>query len=99
MIAIGALAGVADNIVRPLFLRGQANMHPLISLLSIFGGINLFGMIGVFVGPILAAILVSLLDIWPTIGRRVGFLRSPSSPPHNGNGKDHPHELHHAGKS
>lgn len=73
----GVLTGVADNLVRPLVLKGRSDMHPLLSLISIFGGLELFGIVGVFVGPMLAELLVSLLDIWPTIGRRFGlFSRS-----------------------
>ncbi len=75
MIAVGLVAGIADNFVRPMVLRGRSDMHPLVSLLAIFGGMNLFGIMGAFVGPILAAILISLLDIWPVVGRRFGLLR------------------------
>lgn len=73
MIAVGVVTGLVDNVVRPLVLGGRDNMHPLVSLLAIFGGIRLFGLLGVFVGPILAALLISLLDIWPDVGRRLGL--------------------------
>ncbi len=76
MIAIGIFTGIVDNFVRPLVLKGRSNMHPLVSLVAIFGGMNLFGIMGAFVGPILAAVLTSLLDIWPVVGRRFGLLRS-----------------------
>jgi predicted PurR-regulated permease PerM len=47
----------------------------LVSLIAIFGGIQLFGILGVFIGPVLAGILKSLLQIWPVIGRRFGVLQ------------------------
>jgi len=75
MVAAGLIIGVTDNIVRTIVLKGKSNMHPLISLIAILGGIRLFGILGVFVGPILAGILKSLLEIWPVIGRRFGILR------------------------
>ncbi len=75
MIASGLIIGVTDNIVRTIVLKGKGNMHPLVSLISILGGIQLFGIVGVFFGPVLAGILKSLLQIWPVIGRRFGVLQ------------------------
>lgn len=72
-IVAGLLTGVADNMVRPLVLKGRSDMHPLLSLIAIFGGLELFGIVGVFVGPMLAQLLISLLQIWPTIGKRFGL--------------------------
>lgn len=76
VIGAGVLTGVADNFVRPLVLKGRSDMHPLISLIAIFGGLQWFGIVGVFIGPILAEILISLLQLWPTIGRRFGLFGS-----------------------
>ncbi|MCM2276944.1 MAG: AI-2E family transporter [Oligoflexia bacterium] len=75
MLAFGAIAGVVDNFVRPLVLKGRSKMHPLVSLVAIFGGIGIFGIVGVFLGPILAAVLISLLQLWPEVGRRFGVLQ------------------------
>ena len=49
-------------------------MHPLVSLVAIFGGIEMFGILGIFLGPILAAVLIALLQIWPAVGHRFGLL-------------------------
>jgi len=73
MILFGLVASVTDNFVRPLVLKGRGSMHPLVSLIAIFGGIHMFGILGVFVGPTLVAILTALLNIWPTEGRRLGL--------------------------
>ena len=73
MIALALAAGVIDNLVRPLVLKGRADMHPLVGLLSIIGGIQMFGILGVFIGPILAAMLLSLLRIWPVIAGALNF--------------------------
>lgn len=74
MVAVGLFIGVIDNFVRPIVLKGRGNMHPLVSLVAIFGGVGLFGMIGVFIGPILAAIAISLLQAWPSVARRFGLM-------------------------
>jgi len=45
---VGILTGIADNIVRPIVLGGRGEMHPMVSIVSIFGGIQMFGVFGVF---------------------------------------------------
>jgi len=70
MIVLGVITGISDNVVRPWVLKGRGEMHPLVGLVAIFGGIQMFGILGVFLGPILVAILISLLEIWPVIQRR-----------------------------
>lgn len=74
LLALGAMTGVADNFVRPMVLKGRSDMHPLVSLVAIFGGIQMFGIFGVFLGPILTAALLALLTIWPSVARRFGLV-------------------------
>lgn len=73
MLALAVFIGIIDNIIRPVVLKGRQSMHPLVSLVAIFGGISMFGVLGVFFGPILASILIVLLQIWPVIGQRFGL--------------------------
>jgi predicted PurR-regulated permease PerM len=73
MVVIGIFTSLVDNFVRPLVLRGRGEMHPLVSLVAIFGGIQMFGLFGVFFGPILAATVITLLTVWPIVGRRNGL--------------------------
>ncbi len=73
MIGVGILNALAENIVRPLVLQGRNNMHPLLSLIAIFGGLHMFGLFGVLMGPIITALMVSLLQIWPIVGKRSGI--------------------------
>jgi predicted PurR-regulated permease PerM len=80
MLAIGFVTGISDNIARTWVLKGRGQMHPLVSLIAIFGGIRLFGIFGVFIGPILAALLISVLNIWPTMAERFGVLHGERSP-------------------
>jgi len=70
---IGILAGLVDNLVQPLVMKGKSGMHPLVGLVAIISGIQLFGIMGVVVGPILVAILLSLLRIWPVIRGGLGI--------------------------
>ena len=73
-VVLAVVVGISDNITRPLVLRGRDEMHPLVGLVSIFGGIAMFGLMGVFIGPILSALLLSVLNTWPAVGHRFGLL-------------------------
>ncbi len=53
----------ADNVIKPLVLHGQSNLHPLLALLSVLGGIQALGPIGIVVGPMVVVFLQTLLKI------------------------------------
>jgi predicted PurR-regulated permease PerM len=73
LVSIGVVTAVADHLVRPFILRGRAKIHPLIGLVAILGGVRTFGLFGAFLGPVLAALLAALLDLWPVVGARSGL--------------------------
>jgi predicted PurR-regulated permease PerM len=53
--------GLVDNILQPFIVGGRTRMHALLILLSMLGGLNVFGPIGFIFGPtILAAFLVMI---------------------------------------
>ena len=58
-----AIVSQADNFVKPMLLRGRANLHPLLALLSILGGVQALGPVGIVVGPMLVVFLQTLLNI------------------------------------
>ena len=58
-----AFVTMIDNVIKPWVLRGQSNLHPLWALLSVIGGVNALGAIGILVGPMVVALLQSLLKI------------------------------------
>jgi len=53
-----------DNIIKPLVLHGQANLHPLLALLSILGGIQVLGPVGILIGPMVVSFLQALLAMF-----------------------------------
>jgi predicted PurR-regulated permease PerM len=59
----GVVVGMADNFIKPYVLRGQSNIHPLLALLSVIGGVQALGPIGIFVGPMVVAFLHALLTL------------------------------------
>jgi len=60
----GLIAGNADNLIRPRLVGKDTEMHDLFILFSTFGGIAMFGIIGIIVGPIIAALFVSIWEIY-----------------------------------
>jgi predicted PurR-regulated permease PerM len=52
-----------DNVIKPLVLHGQSNLHPLLALLSILGGVTVLGPVGILVGPMLVSFLQALLNM------------------------------------
>ncbi|MBI5582898.1 MAG: AI-2E family transporter [Deltaproteobacteria bacterium] len=54
----------ADNILRPILLKGEVNLHPLLTFLSVLGGLMYFGFLGFILGPVVLSSLMTLLDIY-----------------------------------
>lgn len=52
-----------DNVIKPLILHGQSKLHPLLALLSILGGVQVLGPVGILVGPMLVSFLQALLTM------------------------------------
>jgi predicted PurR-regulated permease PerM len=77
MVACGFVASLSDNIVRRWVIKGRSDVHPLVSLVSIFGAIYFFGIFGVLVGPIFAACLIELLRQWPLYSQELGLDPKP----------------------
>lgn len=65
LIAIcGALGALIDNILRPVLLGGRASLNGLMVFISVLGGIAVFGVLGVVLGPIVVATAVGILDVY-----------------------------------
>jgi predicted PurR-regulated permease PerM len=77
--AAGVLIGLSDNIVRPWVQGSQDHMHPLIALLAVFGGLEVFGFAGVFIGPVVAACALWALDVYGRSRLAGSSLRLPST--------------------
>jgi predicted PurR-regulated permease PerM len=55
---------VADQYIRPILIGGAVRVPFLWTLLAIFGGLENFGLLGMFLGPIVMAVLMSLWRDW-----------------------------------
>jgi predicted PurR-regulated permease PerM len=61
-----AIVTVVDTIVKPALLHGQSKLNPLLAVLSVLGGVEALGPIGVFVGPMAVAFLQVGLNMLQT---------------------------------
>ena len=53
----------ADNVVRPWVVSGKVELHPLVLLFFILGGVEAFGFLGLFLGPVIASVLAVLFGM------------------------------------
>lgn len=67
LIFCSLIVGMVDNFVRPWLISGRAEMSGLIIFISILGGIGVFGLLGVVLGPIVVALAASILDLYGPI--------------------------------
>ncbi|MCC9602750.1 AI-2E family transporter [Stieleria sp. JC731] len=58
-----ALVSSIDNVIKAIVLHGHSELHPLIALLSVLGGVPVFGPIGILIGPMVVVFLQTLLEI------------------------------------
>jgi predicted PurR-regulated permease PerM len=65
----GAVAGNLDNLVRPRLVGKDTEMHDLFVLFGTLGGIAMFGILGIIIGPIIAALFITIWEIYGTVFR------------------------------
>jgi predicted PurR-regulated permease PerM len=58
-----AVVSTADNIIRPWVVSGRVELHPLVLLFFILGGVEAFGFLGLFLGPVIASVLAVLFGM------------------------------------
>jgi predicted PurR-regulated permease PerM len=64
LLAYGAgVISMADSVVRPWVLSGRVQLHSLLILFSLLGGAAAFGVVGLFLGPIVVSVTMALLQM------------------------------------
>lgn len=59
-----AVIGTLDNIIRAYVLQSDTKLHPLLAFVSVLGGLQVMGLWGVFIGPVVACCLHVLIEIF-----------------------------------
>ncbi|MBW3023118.1 AI-2E family transporter [Candidatus Woesearchaeota archaeon] len=57
------LVSLIDNFLRPKIIGDRAKLHPVLVLIGILGGIAAFGIVGVLIGPLVLALLFTVIEI------------------------------------
>jgi len=70
LLVIGVLAGVLDNVVRPVLIRRGADLPLVLIFAGVIGGLIAFGIIGLFIGPVVLAVAYTLLGAWVSTDSR-----------------------------
>ena len=60
----GSSSGSVDNLLRPLLVGRDTQIHELMIFFSTLGGLLLFGVMGFILGPILAALFVTVWEMF-----------------------------------
>ncbi|HEM7983253.1 TPA: AI-2E family transporter, partial [Citrobacter koseri] len=58
------VVGTLDNVIRPVLIRMGADLPLILILSGVIGGLIAFGMIGLFIGPVLLAVSWRLFSAW-----------------------------------
>ena len=75
---VAVIVGIVDNGVRPyLISSNDGDLHPVVSLLALIGGLVIFGMPGVFLGPVVAS---AAMQIVPIFYPRANVPATPTTP-------------------
>ena len=64
LIVWSIIVATLDNVLRPLLIRMGADLPLLLIFAGVIGGLLGFGLVGIFVGPVLLAVSYTLLESW-----------------------------------
>ena len=58
------IVGLIDNLLKPKIIGSKARIHPVLVLIGVLGGLKVFGIIGIIIGPIILALLTTFIKIY-----------------------------------
>jgi len=56
--------GTIDNVLKPKLIGHKAKIHPIVILLGVLGGLKVFGVLGIIIGPLVLAVLVAFFQLY-----------------------------------
>jgi len=60
----GVVVGSLDNVLRPILVGKDTKMHELMIFFGTLGGIMMFGIAGIFIGPLIASLFVTIWELY-----------------------------------
>ena len=79
LLVFAVVAATIDNFIRPVLIRKGADLSLVLIIAGVIGGLIAFGIIGLFIGPVVLAVTYTLLKVWVS--------RSEAEEASNGNGQ------------
>ena len=64
LIFCGVVVGSLDNVLRPILVGKDTRMHELMIFFGTLGGIMMFGIAGIFIGPLIASLFVTIWELY-----------------------------------
>lgn len=65
LVAVGTLViGMIDNLLRPRLVGEKTRLHELLVFFSVLGGLQVFGVLGIVVGPVVLALALAMFDVF-----------------------------------
>jgi predicted PurR-regulated permease PerM len=61
-----AAVGTIDNFISPKLVGSRAELHPVLVMFGVIGGLQFFGFLGFLMGPILMAVFVAVIEMYRT---------------------------------
>ena len=62
LLAFGVVVSSVDNFLKPLLISGRTVLPTLAVFIGVLGGLAAFGMIGLFLGPVVIALVLALIE-------------------------------------
>jgi predicted PurR-regulated permease PerM len=76
LLVVAIVTATIDNVVRPILIKRGADLPLLLIFVGVIGGLIAFGLIGIFVGPVVLAVGYTLLNAWLASEQRSGSCAS-----------------------
>lgn len=65
LLAVGGIVvSSIDNLLKPMIIQGRTNMHPLLVFFGVLGGLQVFGFLGILLGPLTITIFLTFLNFY-----------------------------------
>lgn len=64
ILIFGLILSNVDNFIRPYLGNKISSVHPLVTLIGIFAGVSMFGLMGLFIGPLFLALAILVLKMF-----------------------------------
>jgi predicted PurR-regulated permease PerM len=79
LLVVTVVVGTLDNVLRPFLIKKGADLPLLLIFAGVIGGLISFGLIGIFIGPMVLAVAYTLLSAWIESGESIRRAPTPAA--------------------